>query len=437
MTDEPHIRKAYAAAIGRDPGQTAFLQALETLYESLVPCLGEQPALAAARLAERLAEPESSCLFPVRWADSRGQPRQTRGFFIRYCTALGPWRGPIIFRRGLDISAAKALALSATLQYALAGLPAGGGFAGADADCRSMDDVECRRFCHAFAEAVYPFMPRDLYPSLWRGQLSRRELAYLSGRLRQLSALTGGAGSPPGPVPMLTYQQAAGWGLCHFAQLVLHRQTDAPLDGQSILIAGRDGAAGWAGERAARLGAHVVAVGDGGGCLHADGGLPLATLRAMAAQPELPLLLWAIRAPGVEYRPGPGLWDIPADAAFLFGGPRLDSAGARRLLQNRCSAVFEGASGAATAGAARTLAAGGVLYMPAIAAGAGGATAALGQPPDLPRWEAERRLYAAMEDVFHAVWQESERDGRPGDMLHAAFTAALCPISTAIFDSGL
>ena len=440
MTDNPHIRRAYATAAGRDPDQTVFLQALETLYESLAPLLEEQPHLSAAGLPERLGEPEVTAIFPVIWDDRRGRVRQARGHFIQYCTALGPWRGEILFRRGLDISAAKALALASTLEHSLAGLAVGGGLAGADADPRAMDDGECLRFCRAFMEGLYPLLPRDFHPGLWEGLLPRRELAYLTGQYQRLSAWAGRAeGAVFSDERPLSRQQAAGWGLCQFAELALRQQAGVHLEDQAVLVAGQDGAAGWAGERAARMGARVLAVGDGSGTLYADGGLPLATLRAMALQPELPLLLWAIRAPGVEYRPGPGLWETPADAVFLFGGgPRLDSAGARQLLSGRCAGVFEGVPGAATASAARAISGGGALFVPAIAAGAAGSLMTLGRQAEFPsHWEAERHLRAAMEDIFHAVWEQSVRAGAPGDLFRGAYAAAFRPIAAAILQKGL
>lgn len=429
MTDNPHIRRAYAAAAGRDAGQTAFLQALETLYESLEPALEEQPGW--AEQLERLGEPERTVLFPVLWPDGRGRTRQARGFFIQYSTVLGPWQGGICFRRGLDLSSAKALALASALEYALAGLPAGGGLAGADADVRAMQDGESRRFCRGFMEGLYPLLPDAFSPALWAGQLPGREAARLAGSFRRLAALTGRAPAElaEGPMPR---RQAVGWGLCILASLALRRQTGAHLEGQRILIAGRDGAAGWAGERAARMGARVVALGDGGGCLYAADGLPLATLRAIAEQPELPLLLWAIRAPGVEYRPGPGLWDIPADAVFLFDGARLDAAGARRLLDNRCAGLFEGTPGAATAAAARALAEGGALYVPAIAAGAGGAVMERRGGRNLSPWDADRLLRAAMGDIFRSLWDESLRIGCPGQLLRAAHIAAFRPLAAEL-----
>lgn len=306
MTDHQSLRRAYAAAAARDPGETGFLQALEALYRCLGPCLEEQPRYAAAGIPERLGEPERAAVFPILWRDGRDRPRQARGFYIQYNTALGPCRGGLMFRSGLDMAEAKALALEATLENSLAGLALGGGFCGADVSPAGWDARESLRFCRSFMLALYPFLPPSFHPVDWAGLLPGRELGFLTGQYERLAALTACTQEPlpPGGAAVMTRHQATGQGLCIFAEAALRRSGMPGLEGQTVLVSGRDGPAAWAAEQAARMGAQVTALGDGTGCLFAPDGLPLAILRRMAAQPGLPLLLWAIRAPGVEYQIG-------------------------------------------------------------------------------------------------------------------------------------
>ena len=233
--------------------------------------------------------------------------------------------------------------------------------------------------------------------------------------------------------------QAVGYGLCRFAQHALRRAAGLRLEGQAVLIAGCGGAGLWAGEMALRLGAQVVAVGDESGCLFAAAGLPLALLRDMAREPGLPLLLWAIRAPGVEYRPGPGLWDIPADVIFLCGGAaHPGAAAARRIVSRRPAGIFEGAPMACTALASRVFADSGGLYGPAIAAGVGGDIIACRQREvHISQWEADRLLRDAMGGIFRSAWDEASAAGHPNDLARGASMAAFRRLADAVIKKGL
>ena len=152
------------------------------------------------------------------------------------------------------MAAAKAFALEATLESSLAGLPQGGGFLGADASPAGWDSAESLRFCRSFMEGLYPHLPRPFRPADWLGTVSRREAGYLAGQYVRLAALSSRF-PDTAEAPVLPHRQAAGYGLCHFAELAL-RQAGLPgLEGQTVLISGLDGPALWAGERAARLGA--------------------------------------------------------------------------------------------------------------------------------------------------------------------------------------
>lgn len=436
MTEHPYIRRMIDSAAARNLGEEDFLDELFSLYGALAPCLRERPQYAAAGILERLSQPEQAVVFPVLWRDGRGRVRQNRGFYIRYSAALGPCRPDLIFREDLDLSSCKALALATTLQRSLAGLPMGGAIAGADADTSGFSDRDCHNFCAAFMDGVYPLLPTSFHPAAWAGQVHGRELGYLAGEHERLSACLYTDAIPPWAPGPFSRPKAAGYGLVYFAQCALRRQLGIRLEGQSILIYGRDGTGAWAGEKAARLGAAVTAIGDETGTLCSPGGLPAGMLRGMAAQPELPLLLWALRSPGVEYRPGQGLWDLPADVVFLCGGViSADDAG--HIAAHRPLGVFEGVPRAAGGPAAGVFQTTGILFSPGIASGAGGAALSCRQrQAGLSRWEADRQLRAVMEAVFRAAWSESQQAGYPGDLAAGARMAAFRPIAEALLEKG-
>ncbi len=368
-----------------------------------------RPDYERAGVLERLAAPEQAVSFPVRWRDERGRLRWTEGVYVRCSGLLGPCRGGVVLRPGLDMDRAKAMALDGTLAGSVAGLDIGGAVAGADVDTWTLSDGESRRFCQSFMEGLLPWMDRP--PADWMGHgLPRRERGYLLGQYERLMALRG-RDVPARAGTAMTQVQAAGYGLVFFAQHALQAQGGTMLEGRTAVFAGEGSLAAWAAERAVQSGARAVAIGSPGGYLLAPGGLPLKLLRAMAREPELPLLLRAIRTPGVDYCQGPGLWDVPADLWFLCGGgPPLDRAGAERLALHGLAGVFEGVPLACGAAARRYLTDRGVLFGPGFAAGAGG-LALERSGRELTYWEADRLIRTVMGRVYQAAREESEETG--------------------------
>lgn len=440
-TEHPYIGRIWADAAGRDMEQRLFLQTLETLLEGLGPCLEARPYYEDMCLLERLSEPERMVSFPVLWRDDQGRARTTRGYYVRHSTVLGPCRGGAVFRAGLNMSVMKAMALESTLENSLAGLPLGGSAAGADVDTAAMSSRESARFCQSFMAGLYPCLPPATPPETWLGEeLPRRELGYLQGQYERLTNLTRGGGPAFAAAGPMTRARAAGYGACYFAQHALRQHTGARLEGRTAVITGRDGPAAWAGEKAVQVGARVVAVGTPDGYLYAPTGLPLRLLRAMARQPDIPLLLRAIPTPGVDYCQGPGLWDIPADVFFLCDvSSPMGREEAERLAVHYPVGVFEGASLACGTEAARYLGSCGILYSPGLASGAGGAALTFHQQhtPGLSYWEADRQLRTVMGQIFQAAWDESVRAGAPGDLARGARNAAFLRIGEALAAKGI
>ena len=275
-------------------------------------------------------------------------------------------------------------------------------------------------------EGLIPHLGPSFRPRDWEGQAPSRETALLAGQYERLAALTG-AVIPGRERHAMPRSKAAGHGLCLFAQAALRRCAGERLEGQRVLIAGCGAQGAWAGEMAVRAGARVTAIGDESGCLWAGEGLPLRLLRDMAEKPGLPLLLWAIRCPGVEYRPGPALGDAAADVVFLCGG-RLGSDSARQIMAHHPLGVFEGILQGTTARAGRLLS-GAAVYSPGLLSGAGGELADTAAGP----WEAERQLRAAMESLFREAFEAC----RTGDLAQAARALAFRRIADAMLAKGI
>ena len=101
--------------IARNPGEKEFHQAVGDVVETLGPCLDRHPEFVAARIVERLVEPERSVIFRVPWTDDQGTVRVNRGFRVQMNSAIGPYKGGLRFHASVNLSIIKFLAFSQTL----------------------------------------------------------------------------------------------------------------------------------------------------------------------------------------------------------------------------------------------------------------------------------------------------------------------------------
>ncbi|NED56137.1 glutamate dehydrogenase, partial [Micromonospora aurantiaca] len=76
------LEESYDRVLRRDPGEAEFHQAVHEVLESLGPVLAARPGLAAAKLVERLIEPERQIMFRVPWQDDNGEIHVNRGFRV-------------------------------------------------------------------------------------------------------------------------------------------------------------------------------------------------------------------------------------------------------------------------------------------------------------------------------------------------------------------
>lgn len=415
-----------------NPEDFLLLQVTGAVFSSLDGLLETRPAYRRAAVWERLSAPERFISFAVPWVDDQNRVRVSRGYLAVFAACLGGGGSGLCFRDGLTAGRVKCLAFLRLLENSLF-RPAAGLFCGADCDPARLSDGESMRFCQSFITALLRAAPQ--LPALETGgpALARRERGYLSGAYQALGGRPCGGAEDEARTPRrLPPQQAAGYGLCYFAQNALRALGQARLDGKTVLLCGSGGMAPYAAEKAAQLGARIVAVSDGAGCLSAAR-VGLSVIKDMERTPHKPLAEYAGALPEGRYRPWPGgIWDIPADICLLCSPERpLERADAERLLAHQPEGVFEGVSLACAPEAASLLAGEKCLFCPAVAAGAGG-TAAAWDGGYHSVWEADKALRTAMKALFRAVWEKY-----PGDPLRGAYIAAVQNAADALLRQGV
>jgi glutamate dehydrogenase (NADP+) len=441
------LEESYESVLHRDPGEPEFHQAVHEVLESLGPVLAARPGLAAAKMVERVIEPERQIMFRVPWQDDNGVIHVNRGFRVEFNGALGPYKGGLRFHPTVNLGIVKFLGFEQIFKNALTGLGIGGGKGGSDFDPHGRSDEEVMRFCQSFMTELYRHVGEHTDVPAGDIGVGGREIGYLFGQYRRVTnrweagMLTGKGALWGGS---LCRTEATGYGNVMFVAEMLRRRKE-DLDGQQIVVSGSGNVAIYTIEKAQQLGANVVTVSDSSGYVVDEKGIDLDLLKHVKEVERGRVSDYA-EARGVSARfiPGGRVWDVPADIALPSATQNeLDAESARILVRNGVKAVSEGANMPTTPEAVHIFQDAGVAFGPGKAANAGGvAVSALEMRQNASRaaWSfsrVEEELSTIMTNIHETCYETAERYGAPGDYVVGANIAGFERVAEAMLAQGL
>ena len=114
------VAEFMAKIIAKNPGEKEFHQAVQEVAESLIPFIEENPKYKAAKILERIAEPERVIMFRVPWLNDKGEFVINRGFRIQMNSAIGPYKGGLRFHPSVTMGILKFLAFEQVFKNSLA-----------------------------------------------------------------------------------------------------------------------------------------------------------------------------------------------------------------------------------------------------------------------------------------------------------------------------
>ncbi|QFG26648.1 NADP-specific glutamate dehydrogenase [Actinomadura sp. WMMB 499] len=441
------LEETYDGVLRRDPGEAEFHQAVHEVLESLPAVLSARPRLAAARLVERLIEPERQIMFRVPWQDDSGRVHVNRGFRVEFNGALGPYKGGLRFHPTVNLGIVKFLGFEQIFKNALTGLGIGGGKGGSDFDPHGRSDDEVMRFCQSFMTELYRHVGEHTDVPAGDIGVGGREIGYLFGQYRRVTnrweagVLTGkgqGWGGSAGRT------EATGYGSVLFTAEMLKRRGE-DLDGQQVVVSGSGNVAIYSIEKAQSLGANVITVSDSGGYVVDEKGIDLDLLKHVKEVDRGRVSDYAeLRGASARFVPAGRVWDVPADIALPSATQNeLDAESARILVRNGVKAVSEGANMPTTPDAVHILQDAGVAFGPGKAANAGGvAVSALEMRQNAGResWtfaQVENELARIMRDIHDTCFETADRYGAPGDYVVGANIAGFERVADAMLVQGL
>ena len=449
-----HVAQLMASVKAKNPAEPEFHQAVHEVAESVQLVLDRHPEYRAARVLERIIEPERVILFRVPWVDDQGRVQINRGFRIEMNSAIGPYKGGLRFHPSVNLGILKFLAFEQVFKNALTTLPMGGGKGGSDFDPKGKSDAEVMRFCQSFmTELCRHIGPNTDVPAGDIG-VGGREIGYLFGQYKRIrneftGVLTGKGLNWGGS---LIRPEATGYGAVYFAAEMLATRGET-LEGKTCLVSGSGNVAQYTCQKLLELGAKPVTLSDSSGSIYDPDGIDADKLqfvmqlknvrrgRMHEYTEKFKKAEYFEAKPELGYNP---LWNHKADCAFPSATENeINAKDARNLLDNGVYVVSEGANMPTVPEGVDLFVQTGILYGPGKAANAGGvAVSGLEMAQNSMRYawtreEVDNRLRLIMKSIHGACVQTAERFGVKGNYVVGANIAGFLKVADAMIDQGV
>lgn len=388
----------------KNPAEPEFHQAVLEVMESTSLVIERHPEYRAAKILERLVEPERVIMFRVPWMDDQGEIQVNRGFRIQMNSPIGPYKGGLRFHPSVNLGILKFLAFEQVFKNALTTLPLGGGKGGSDFDPKGKSDT---------------------------GVLTGKGLGW------------GGS---------LVRPEATGYGVIYFACEMLAARGET-LEGKRCLVSGSGNVAQHAIGKILESGGIPVSVSDSSGFCYDEAVIDsdkLAFIKDLKNVRRGRIENYAQEYSGVDYvtcdlaADSSAQWDLKADCAFPCATQNeINGKDARNLLKNGVYLVVEGANMPTTPEGVNVFLEAGMLYAPGKAANAGGvATSGLEMAQNSMRlgWsreEVDTRLRQIVKSIHWSCVEAAAAHGTPGNYVNGANIAGFLKVANAMMDQGL
>ena len=441
-----YVDEVYEGLKAKHPHEPEFLEAAKRILESLDPIVSKnEDVYRKNALLERFVEPERIITFRVPWTDDQGVNHVNLGYRVQFNSAIGPYKGGLRFHPSVNQSILKFLGMEQILKNSLTSLPIGGGKGGADFDPHGKSDAEVMRFCQSFMTELYKYIGKDTDVPAGDIGVGGREVGYLYGQYKRITGLYEGVLTGKGLTfgGSLARPEATGYGLVYITDEVV-KGAGKELKGQTIVVSGSGNVAQYAIQKAEQLGAKVVTCSDSNGYIYDPNGINFEVLCQIKQVERARIKEYANRVPGSEYHEGERPWGVKCDIALPCATQNeINGEDAKKLIDNGCWCVCEGANMPSDEAAIDAYLAAKILYMPGKAANAGGvAVSALEMSQNSERlsWsfeEVDSKLHGIMVNIYKNVSETAKKYGYENNFVVGANIAGFEKVATAMLAQGL
>ena len=431
----------------RNKNEPEFMQAVTEVAETVIPYIVTKDIYYGQNVLLRMAEPERVISFRVAWVDDNEEIQVNRGYRVQMNSAIGPYKGGLRFHPSVNLSILKFLAFEQIFKNSLTTLPMGGGKGGADFNPKGRSDTEIMRFCQSFMSELFRHIgPNNDVPAGDIG-VGGREIGYLFGQYKKLrnefsGVLTGKGVSWGGS---LIRPEATGYGVVYFTSQMLNHINES-IEGKSIVISGSGNVAQYAAEKCINLGAKVLTLSDSSGYIFDKDGLNTEKLDHIMYIKNVKrerISEYVKKYPKAVFYSNQKPWGIKCSIALPCATQNeLNLADAKKLKENTCLCVCEGANMPVTPEAIRFFNESGVLFAPGKASNAGGvAVSGLEMAQNSLRYnwtreEVDSKLKGIMNDI-HNSCLEFGTDKKNINYVKGANIAGFVKVADAMLAQGV
>jgi len=432
----------------KHPGEKEYLQAVHEVLESIKTIYDENPQYEAAKIIERLVEPDRILTFRVSWVDDEGNVQINLGHRIQFNNAIGPYKGGIRLHPSVNLSILKFLGFEQTFKNALTTLPMGGAKGGSDFNPKGKSDAEIMRFCQAFMLELWRVIgPSQDVPA---GDIGTggREIGFMYGMYKKLQFENSGVFTGKGLNwgGSLIRPEATGFGATYFTNEMLSTNNDT-FKGKTVSVSGFGNVAWGVALKVTELGGKVVTISGPDGYIYDERGLDaekidyLLMLRASNNDIVSP---YAEVFPEAKFYAGKKPWEVAVDIAMPSATQNeLNGDDAKLLIANGVKYIVEVSNMGCTPEAVDLFHKKKLPFAPGKAANAGGVGVSgleMSQNAMKLNWtkeEVDAKLHQIMSSIHTACTKYGTENDGYINYVKGANIAGFIKVADAMLDQGI
>ena len=434
------------SVVGNYSDQKEFHQAVEEVIHSIWDTATSSEEYCKFNILDRIVVPDRTIIFRVPWMDDKNNVHVNLGYRIQFNSSIGPYKGGLRFHPNVNLGVLKFLAFEQVFKNSLTGLNLGGGKGGSNFDPKGKSDKEIMSFCYAFMNELYRHIGRRTDIPAGDIGVGAREIGYMFGQYKKIrNAFTGvltGKGTNWGG--SLIRPEATGYGLVYFVLEMLDTRKDS-LKGKTVTVSGSGNVAQFACEKLIELGAKPVTLSDSSGFIYDPDGITqekIEYVKKLKSVRSARILEYAKKF-NVEYVEGKRPWSIKCDIALPCATENeLNLDDAKKLTDNGCYVVAEGANMPSTTNAVNHFIEQKILYGPGKAANAGGvAISGIEMSQNSTRIPLTRdKVDGLLKEIMHRVHTTCVKYGKKDDFINyvdGANIGGFVRVADSMIDQGI